>query len=120
MKDFTVTAKAKKGDETVDATIVVKAPETVEEAIEVCGGPAVLSNALANWKITLQSAIRRYVTAGKTVEEIQTAMKDLKMGVAIERVSDPKAAMLAKFSAMTDEEKAAFIAELQQKAKAQK
>ena len=118
MKDLTVTAKYGTGDEAVSTVVVVKAPETIEEAIEQCGGEAVLSNALANWKVTVQAAIRRFKKAGKSDEEVQTALKDLKMGVALERVSDPKAAMLAKFAAMDAEGKAAFIKELTAKAQA--
>ena len=117
MKDLQIKAKDGKNAEAKEVSVFVQAPETIEEAIQVFGGPNVLSNALANWTVTIQSAVRRYIRAGKSVEEIQGLLTGAKMGAALERVSDPKAAMLNKFAAMSPEEKAAFIKELQQKAK---
>ena len=116
MKDIIVTAK--EGKEGAEVSISMKFPETLKEAIELYGEAPILSNALANWKITIQSAMRRYIKVGKKADEIQSLLGGLKMGTAIERVSDPKASFLSKFQAMTPEEKAAVIKELTEKAKA--
>lgn len=114
MKDAQIKAKDGKDATTAkEVTATVQFPETLKEAIEVFGEANVLSNALANWTVTLQSAIRRYVRAGKTPEEIQGLLANAKMGAALERVTDPKSAMLAKFQAMTPEERAAYIKDLQ-------
>jgi hypothetical protein len=61
--------------------------------------------------------MRRYKKAGKSQEDIQKLVGNAKMGVAMERVSDPKAAMMAKFQNMTPEEKTAFLAQLKDLAK---
>ena len=113
MKDATVTAKIGQGEDVEAVSVSMKFPESVKEAVEVYGEAAVLSNALANFTITLQSAIRRYKRAGKSNEEIQSLVSAAKMGQALERVSDPKAAMTTKFKNMSEEERRAFIKELQ-------
>lgn len=118
MKSVEIKARDGKEADAKECTVNVQVPETIEEAIQVFGGENVLSNALANWTVTLQGAVRRYMRAGKTKAEIQSLMGNAKMGMALERISDPKAAMLAKFQSMTPEERAAFIKELQAKAKA--
>ena len=118
MKSVEIKARDGKGAEAKECVVSVQVPENIEEAIQVFGGENILSNALANWTVTLQSAIRRYMRAGKTQAEIQSLVGNAKMGMALERVSDPKAAMLAKFQSMSNEERAAFIKELQAKAKA--
>lgn len=119
MKTQVVKARDGKEKDAKEVQVNIQVPETCEEAIQVFGAENVLSNALANWTVTLQSAIRRYLRAGKTQEEIQGLLANAKMGAALERISDPKAAMLAKFNSMSQEEKAAFIAELQAKAAGQ-
>jgi len=110
-----VNAKSPKlGKET---TSYVTAPETVEEAIEMFSGPVVLSNALANWMVTCQAGIRRMHTAGKTDEEINTAMGEAKMGMATSggRV-DPIQASLAKFKLMDADGQAAYLEQLREAA----
>lgn len=118
MKLVEVTARDGKDKDAKECKVNVNMPENINEAIEAFGAENVLSNALSNWTVTLQSAARRYMRAGKTQEEVQALLVNAKMGAALERVSDPKAAMLAKFQSMTNEERSAFIKELQAKAKA--
>ena len=118
MKAVEVKARDGKDANSKECVINVQMPENIEEAIQVFGGESILSNALANWTVGIQSGVRRYLRAGKTQAEIQSLMGNAKMGVALERVSDPRASMLAKFAVMTPEERAAFIKELQAKAKA--
>lgn len=100
-----------------ETTTYINAPETVEEAIEMFGGEVVLSNALANWVVTCQAGVRRMHTAGKTDDEINTAMGEAKMGMATSggRV-DPIQASLAKFKIMTPEDQAAYLKQLREAA----
>jgi len=96
-----------------ETVIMVNVGSTVEESIEMFGGDAVNSNAIANWAVTLQAGIRRAHAAGKTDDEIQELLGDAKMGKAVSggRV-DPIQASLAKFKTMNDEEREAFLEKL--------
>ena len=94
------------------ATIEIQTGGTAKEAIEMFGDEAVLSNANANWVVTLQSGVRRMLVAGKSQEEIQKEIGTSKMGVSRARVADPTAAIKSKWKTWTDEERAAFIKEL--------
>jgi hypothetical protein len=117
-KDLIVSAKNGKTADAPSASITLKVPENLDEARQMYGDEAILSNALSNWIVTVQAGIRRDIAAGKTQEQIQAHLGGSKMGVSAERTSDPKAAYLAKFQAMTPEEKAAEIKRLQELAKA--
>lgn len=116
-KDLTVSAKDGKGEGVPSASIVIKVAADADEAIAMYGKEAVYSNAMSNWVVTIQAAIRRLLKTGVKAEDIQAKLANVKMGVALDRVADPKAAMLSKFAQMSPEEKAAFIKELQAKAK---
>ena len=116
MKDFTVEAKVpKKGDQPEKVgQVTVKVPETIEEAVQMFVPEAVLSNAIANWKVTLQSAVRSALKRGETQEAIQGRLGSAKMGVAVTKGAvDPKAAFLAQFQAASPKERKALLAELQ-------
>jgi len=118
MTDTEVKAKKKVGNEDREATIYVDFGEDLEDAITKFGEGVVFSNFKASAKITAQAAIRRYLEAGKTAEEIVKLMAAWKPGVAIERVSDPVAAFKAKFAAMSPEEQIAALADLKKDIKA--
>lgn len=96
-----------------ETAAVVNYGETVEESVEMFGGEAVNSNAFANWRVTLQAAIRRSHEAGKNDEAIMDELADAKMGVAVSggRV-DPIQASLAKFKTMSPEEQAGYLDQL--------
>jgi len=112
--ELAVTAKIGKGESaSVPMTINVQAGETAEESIEMFGTEAVNSNANANWKVTLQSAVRAAIKAGLTPEAAQEKLGGSKMGVNQPRGSaDPVAAMMNKWGAMDPEAKKAFMAQL--------
>uniref|UniRef100_A0A6H2A541 Uncharacterized protein n=1 Tax=viral metagenome TaxID=1070528 RepID=A0A6H2A541_9ZZZZ len=109
-----IEVKAKLGKEAggAAATIYVNAPETLEEAEKAYGAEEVLSNAIANWKVTIQAGIRRMLAGGSVQDTIQAAYKDCKMGTALARVSDPRAAIIAKWGSMSKEERASMLADL--------
>lgn len=119
MKQAEVSAKlpAKEGvkgrEQDQAATILVNYAETLAEAKEMFGEEAVLSNAFANWRVTLQGGIRRGIEAGKTQEQLQSEFATAKMGVATggARV-DPLTASLAKFKTMNPEEQKAYLQQL--------
>jgi len=122
MKKELVSAKVPKNPEKgipndLTATIEVQVPETAEEAIKMYGDDAVLSNALANWRVTLQANIRSALRRGESPKQIQERLKDAKMGVAIKGTKmDPVQAFLAKFQASTPEDQKKLLAELQKRA----
>lgn len=118
MKQFEVSAKVPaKGDiPEQSATVYVNGPENLEEAIDLYGEDAVLSNALANWRITLQGNIRSGLRKGETPESIQERLTDAKMGVSLKKGAvDPMAAFLAKFQAAPPEERAKMLEALKAK-----
>jgi len=117
MKQHTIEAAAPppKGVDgpTMTGSATINWGETPEETVELYGGAAVDSNALASAVVTIQGGIRRLLRAKKTPEEIQATFgANWKLGVAIARVSDPTAAILAKWPTMSEEERAAFIKDL--------
>uniref|UniRef100_A0A6H1ZSW0 Uncharacterized protein n=1 Tax=viral metagenome TaxID=1070528 RepID=A0A6H1ZSW0_9ZZZZ len=122
MKDFTVEAKVPAKDDKPEMTgsVTVKAPETAEEAVKMFGSEAVVSNALANWKVTLQGNIRGGLRRGENQAALQARLGIAKMGVAATKASvDPKAAYLAQFQAADPKERKRMLAELQAAAEAQ-
>ena len=106
-----VNAKSPKLERSTD--VVVNFGETLEESVEMFGGDAVNSNAFANWRVTLQAAIRRGHDANKTDEQIQEELIDAKMGVAVTGAAvDPIQASLLKFKLMTPEGQAEYLEQL--------
>lgn len=110
MKSMEVKARAPKIDR--EAVIYVNFGDTTKESVEMFGDEAVNSNAWAAARVTIQAGIRRLLEGGKSQEEVQTAFTDWKLGVAMERSSDPIAAALGKFKTMSEEEQAAFLEQL--------
>lgn len=117
MADVEIKAKKKVGDEDKEATIFVDLGDDMEDAMNKFGEAVVFSNFKASAKITAQAAMRRYLEAGKSPEEVVKLMAVWKPGVAIERVSDPVAAFKAKFASMTPEEQIAALADLKKDVK---
>lgn len=116
MKQHTIEAAAPppKGSDgpTLAGSATIDWGDTPEETVKLYGGAAVDSNALASAVVTIQGGIRRLLRAGKTPEEIQATFKDWKLGVAIARVSDPTAAIIAAWPSKTEEEREQFIRDL--------
>lgn len=87
--------------------------ETLEEAAQMYGAEAILSNAFANWKVTLQAAIRTGLKKGETQEQLQTRLGSAKMGIAVAGAKvDTEAAYKAKFMASDPESRKKMIADL--------
>ena len=98
-------------------SINIETAGSAAEAIEMYGDAAVLSNALANWTVTLQSNMRSQMKKGATVEAIQATLASAKMGVAVAGVKvDPVQAYLAMFQSATPEKQKEMLAELRNKA----
>lgn len=118
MKDLAVTAKvpanAKNNTPQLGpATVTVKAPESIDEAVKMFGGEAVLSNALANWVVTLQGNIRSALNRKETLPAMQARLGAAKMGVAAAKAAmDPKQAWLAAYQAATPAERKKMKADL--------
>lgn len=88
---------------------------SIEEAIKKFTPEVVFTNFKAAAKITAQSAMRRYLEAGKTSEEIATLMKNWKPGVAMERVTDPVAALVGRWDSYSPAEQADILKKLKSK-----
>lgn len=111
-KTLQVTAKASGEEGAPIATVSVDTGATAKESVEMFGDDAVNSNANANWTVTIQAGIRRLLKTGKSPEECQAAYTGAKMGVALARVSDPTAAILAKWPTMNEEQRTDFLKKL--------
>ena len=117
--DAKVPANEEKGIKEVSATVSVNFAETIEEAVKEYGAEAILSNALANWKVTLQANIRSALKRGDKPEAIAARLASAKMGVAQAGSKiDPKQAFLAEFNISTPERQAEMIKDLQKRAAA--
>jgi hypothetical protein len=115
MKDMQITAKSNAGkpDEKV-GSIVVKAPENLDEAREMFGPDPILSNAMANWVVTLQSSIRSGLKKGEDDTALQARLGGAKMGVAAQKASvDPIAALRSVWQQASPEEKQAIMKQLE-------
>jgi hypothetical protein len=84
--------------------------DDLSEMTDKFGADTVFSNARAQMKIGLQAAMRRYIADGK---DVTTLVGLWAPGVQLERKVDPIAAVKSAFANMSDEEKAAFLADLQ-------
>ena len=123
MKDMVVSAKVsenkKEGTPEMSGQITVKAPETIKEAREAYGDEAILSNAIANWKVTLQGNIRAALRKGEDPAAMQVRLGGAKMGVATTAAQvDPKQAWLAQYAAATPEERKKMKQDLLKQAEA--
>jgi hypothetical protein len=108
--EATVPANEEKGIKEMSAMVTVNFAETLEEASQMFGEEAVLTNAFANWRVTLQSNIRSKLKAGLTPEQIQESLGAAKMGVAVGGTKiDPQAAFLMKFKTSTPEKQAEML-----------
>lgn len=101
-----VTAKTGDGKE---ATLNFDFGVDLNDAVSKFGEEVVFTNYRKSAKIDLQSVMRRYLKAGKDINELLDIWKP---GVTLERTVDPKAAAKNAFSKMSPEEKKAFIQEL--------
>lgn len=119
MKDVQVSAEVpanpdKNIPEALEGSVVVKFAETLEEAKAAFGEEAILSNAFANWKITLQANIRNGLKRGETSEILQQRLGSAKMGVAAQGVRvDPIQLYVAQFKTATPEKQREMLAQLQ-------
>jgi hypothetical protein len=97
--------------------VEVQYAETLAEAEKLFGAEAVLSNAFANWRVTLQANIRGALKRGEDPSVIKSRLSAAKMGVAQAGVKvDPEAAFRAKFVSATPEEQKRMIEQLKKMA----
>lgn len=127
MTNLVVEAKVpekKEGDKVISkqigpVQITVQTGADLKEMIALFGEKAIKSNAEANWVVTLQSNIRARLKKGETAEQIQAALGNAKMGVAVAGSKvDPVQAYLAMFASATPEKQKEMLKELQSKAAA--
>ena len=117
-----VPAKEAKGDKPATpqlgpVTISVTTGKTAKELIELFGDEAVLTNATANWTVTLQGNVRSGLKKGETQETLQARLGGAKMGVASKGVKvDPVDAYRALFQGATPQEQQKMLQDLQKRA----
>lgn len=99
--------------EDLNGLVVVQFPETIEEAIELYGGPAMLAEAKANFVIGVQGNIRTRLKAGQSNEQIQEALGSSKIGVKAARLAaNPEAQSLAYLKTLTQDQLREMLAKL--------
>jgi ketopantoate reductase len=126
MKQVTIAAKLPKNEkkgitEDRTASLNVNFPDiekdpkaALAEAVTAYGEKAILTNALSNWTVTLQSNIRARLEKGQLQPQIQAELGNAKMGVAAAKaVVDPKQAFMAMYQSATPEERKKLLQELQ-------
>jgi len=112
-KDYNITAKAGKAADAKSATITLAGPETIEEAVDMYGGEAILSNGMANFTVTMQGRIRADIKAGLDEAAIQAKHASDKMGVSLPKgTADPVAGIKNKWASMDPAARKALLAEL--------
>jgi len=108
-----VPANEEKGTTEQTGSATVQMADDVEEAVQMFGADALLSNAWANWKVTLQGNIRKGLKAGESLENIATRLSSAKMGVAQTGVRiDPVAAYVAAFKSADPAKRKEMLDEL--------
>lgn len=120
MKDVIITAvvpeNKEKGTEKLTGSITVQYPESVKEAVEMFGEEAILTNAFANWRVTLQGNIRSGLKKGEDIKSIVARLSGAKMGVATAGAKvDPVEAYIAMFQSATPEKRKEMLADLERK-----
>lgn len=113
MSEVQISAKKDVNGEERSAMITYDFGDTIAEMTDKFGEEVVKSNAIRNFKITAQAAIRRMLEAGKSQEEIQDAFSAWKPGVQLERSVDVTGAFLTKWQNMTDEERQEMLKKMQ-------
>lgn len=121
MKQTVISAKVpankEKGTPEVSGQVTIAMPETIEEAVKAYGAEAVLSNAIGNWTLSIQAAIRSAIKRNEPTESYQTRISQAKMGVTLRSPAvDPHQAFLAMFQNSDPAKQAELIKQLQEKA----
>ena len=88
------------------------------EAVQMFGAKALLTNAFANWRVTLQGGIRAGLEKGETPTQIQARLGTAKMGIATQGAKvDVEQAFMAKYASSTPEQRKKMLSELEALAK---
>ncbi len=119
-----VPANAKENKPELNGVITVQFPDVdkdpdaaYEEAKKAFGAKAILTNAFANWRVTLQSNMRSGLAKGEKSEQLQARLGSAKMGIAQAGARvDAEQAFLAKFQASSKEDRAKMIENLKKMA----
>ncbi len=103
-KEVVAKVPGKGGEESLSCVCVVNYSDDLNEAVQMFGEEAILTNAFNNWRVTLQSNIRAQLKRGIPCEQIQENLNEAKMGVTATggRV-DAQTAFIAKFKTATPE-----------------
>jgi hypothetical protein len=107
-----VTARKKIDGEDKIVTINYDFGEDLDEMVEKYGKDVVFSNARASFIITLQAAMRRYMTGGRSQEEISELLSGWKPGVSLTRRIDPVSALVSQWASFSPEKQKEILAKL--------
>ena len=86
--------------------------DNLQDAVAKFGEEVVFSNMRQSMKISLQALLRRGIDKSQEDAAVIAQAAAWKPGVATERTSDPAAAVLAKWGALTPEKKAELLKQL--------
>lgn len=120
-KDVIVSAKVpkneEKGQEEIVGQVTVQFTDDIEEAISMFGAAAILTNAFANWRVTVQGNVRSALKKGVTGEALQNLLGAAKMGVAQAGATvDPVEAYVAMYHSATPDKQKEMLARLKEDA----
>lgn len=103
-----INVSAKKDENS--ATIPFDFGENLEEMKTLFGEEVTFSNSRSQMKVRLQAVMRLRLSAGQSCEDLTSTYKP---GVQLEKIVDPVAAIKARFSTMNEDERLAFLADLE-------
>ena len=112
MSEIQIAATKNVNGEDRSAAITYDFGDSVDEMVQKFGEEVVKSNAIRNFKITAQAAIRRMLEKGESQDAIAEKMSNWKPGIQLERTVDVKGAFLSKWKEMSAEERAEMLAEM--------
>ena len=95
------------------ATIEYDFGDDLDAAVALCGAETVHSNYKANSRVALQGVMRAQLKAGKTPDQITSALAAWKPGMVMEKTQiDPETAIKSAFATWSPEKQREFLANL--------
>ena len=116
MKDVSINATVpenKDHDQIGPFTIILKEPETIQEANSLgITDEVILANAYSKDHVAVQGMMRRYMRKGLSASDVQAKLATHKLGMPAQRLDavDPQTAFINKFRVSSPEEQAKMLA----------
>lgn len=101
-------------DGRVASSFIFNAGATTEEAVEMFGEDTVYDHYVRNATVKAQAAVRRELEAGTHPDDIPEQLAGWRPDVTHTATKDPKSNILSNYGKLTDEDKQAMLAQLQE------